>query len=380
MRNSWRMSWARLASGVRAVPDAGATDGDETLKARLRELEQRNQEIMLLGEMNELLQGSQAVGDACAVVARYAPRFFPRGWGAIYLINPTRTLAEARARWGSPPADVPTFEPTDCWAIRTGRPHLVLRAVPRPPCPHGVLPAGESDSFCVPLVAQGEALGVLHLAALRAPDGNGADLPDPLSSTTQSLAIAVAQNVALSLANLQLRETLHQQSVRDPLTGLYNRRYLEETMVREEARAKRLRSTLGVILLDVDHFKQFNDTYGHGAGDRVLQSVGRLLRARVRAEDVVCRYGGEEFVVVMPGASLDVVQGRAETLRREAAHLALDGQSPGQTPITLSAGIAVFPDHGDAWELVIAAADEALYRAKHEGRDRVIVAGAAERP
>ena len=175
--------------------------------------------------------------------------------------------------------------------------------MPRPPCPHGVLPAGESDSFCVPLVAQGEALGVLHLAALRAPDGNGADLPDPLSSTTQSLAIAVAQNVALSLANLQLRETLHQQSVRDPLTGLYNRRYLEETMVREEARAKRTRSTLGVILLDVDHFKQFNDTYGHGAGDKVLQSVGRLLKARVRAEDVVCRYGGEEFIVVMPGAS-----------------------------------------------------------------------------
>lgn len=380
MRNSWRTSWARLASGGRTIADAGATDGDETLKARLRELEQRNREIMLLGEMNELLQSSQAVGDACAVVARYAPRFFPLGWGAIYLINPTRTLAEARAQWGSPPVDTSTFEPADCWAIRTGRPHLVLRTVPRPPCPHGVLPEGESDSFCVPMVAQGEALGVLHLAALRAPDGNGADGSDPLSSTTQSLAIAVAQNVALSLANLQLRETLHQQSVRDPLTGLYNRRYLEETMVREEARAKRLRSTLGVILLDVDHFKQFNDTYGHGAGDRVLQSVGRLLRGRVRAEDVVCRYGGEEFVVVMPGASLDVVQGRAETLRREASHFALDGQNPMQTPITLSAGIAIFPDHGDAWELVIAAADEALYRAKHEGRDRVIVAGARDGP
>jgi diguanylate cyclase (GGDEF)-like protein len=235
---------------------------------------------------------------------------------------------------------------------------------------------GANESFCVPMVAQGEALGVLHLGARRV--AAGPEMPDdpedPLSPTTQWLAIAVAQNVALSLANLRLRETLHRQSVRDPLTGLYNRRYLEETMVREEARAKRTRSTLGVILLDIDHFKQFNDTYGHGAGDQVLQAVGRLLKGRVRAEDVVCRYGGEEFIVVMPGASLETVESRAQTLRREAAHLGLEGLNPAQTPITLSAGIAVFPDHGEGWEAVIAAADAALYQAKHEGRDRIVAA------
>lgn len=376
MNNPLKSSLAWLAYR-RPGQESLAPDGDETLKARLRELEQRTQEIMLLGEMNELLQGSQAVEDACAVIARYAPRFFPHGWGAIYVINPTRTLAEARASWGDPATEVSTFEPSSCWAIRTGRPHLVHHSVPRPPCPHIGLPGDTSDSFCVPMVAQGEALGVLHLGATRAMT-TGEESEDPLSPTTQWLAIAVAQNVALSLANLRLRETLHQQSVRDPLTGLYNRRYLEETMVREEARAKRMRSTLGVILLDVDYFKQFNDTYGHGAGDKVLQAVGRLLKSRVRAEDVVCRYGGEEFMVVMPGASLETVQSRAETLRREAAHLALEGLNPLQTPITLSAGIAVFPDHGDGWETVIAAADAALYRAKHAGRDRVIVAGDVE--
>ena len=376
MHNPLRAPLAWLASR-RILPEAGTPDGDETLKARLRELEQRTQEIMLLGEMNELLQGSQAVEDACAVIARYAPRFFPHGWGAIYLINPTRTLAEARASWGERKGEVSTFEPSSCWAIRTGRPHLVHHSVPRPPCPHVNLPADMSDSFCVPMVAQGEALGVLHLGTHRA-TSPAEESDDPLSPTTQWLAIAVAQNVALSLANLRLRETLHQQSVRDPLTGLYNRRYLEETMVREEARAKRTRSTLGVILLDVDHFKQFNDTYGHGAGDRVLQAVGRLLKARVRVEDVVCRYGGEEFIVVMPGASLETMQNRAESLRREAAFLALEGLNPVQTPITLSAGIAVFPDHGDGWESVIAAADAALYRAKRDGRDRVVVAGDGE--
>ena len=188
--------------------------------------------------------------------------------------------------------------------------------------------------------------------------------------------MTVAEDMALALANLRLRETLRSQAIRDPLTGLFNRRYLEETMERELNRVKRQGISLGVIMMDLDHFKEYNDTFGHSAGDELLSALGILLKSQIRGEDIACRYGGEEFLLILPGASLEVALERAESLRQAVKEMHQHHQ--GLKPTTLSLGVAVYPDHGDTGLQLIQAADAALYRAKQAGRDRVMAAEYAE--
>jgi diguanylate cyclase (GGDEF)-like protein len=220
----------------------------------------------------------------------------------------------------------------------------------------------------VPLIAQGETLGVFHLRPVPPTE---AQTP-PLAAVKDQLAVTVGEDLALALANLRLRETLRSQAIRDPLTGLFNRRYLEETMGRELNRVKRQGIPLGVIMMDLDHFKQYNDTFGHSAGDELLSALGILLKSLIRGEDIACRYGGEEFLLILPGASLEIALERAENVRQAVKEMHLHHQ--GLKPATLSLGVAVFPDHGDTGLQLIQSADTALYRAKHAGRDRVMAA------
>jgi diguanylate cyclase (GGDEF)-like protein len=166
----------------------------------------------------------------------------------------------------------------------------------------------------------------------------------------------------------------HELSMRDPLTGLYNRRYLEETMGRELPRARRMGQSVGVIVLDIDHFKRLNDTYGHDAGDLVLERTGELLRASTRNSDIACRFGGEEFAIVLPGATLAIARNRAEAIRvgLESMRVDFDGQSIG--PLTVSAGVAALPPHSQDWGFTMHQADRALYTAKQAGRNKVVAA------
>src|SRR5476649_946375 len=218
------------------------------------------------------------------------------------------------------------------------------------------------------MMAQGETLGLLYVQA-RPDEGDAA----PISEAKQQLVTAVAEQIALALANLRLRETLRQQSVRDPLTGLYNRRFLEEVLDRELARLERKNLPLSLIMIDVDHFKNFNDTFGHEAGDAVLRDLGGILQRHVRGGDIACRYGGEEFTIVLPEASIEIGRQRAEMLREAVRELRLvhDGKSLGA--VTLSLGVACFPEHGRRREHMLQVADAALYEAKNGGRNRVVV-------
>jgi diguanylate cyclase (GGDEF)-like protein len=218
------------------------------------------------------------------------------------------------------------------------------------------------------MMAQGETMGLLFLQANPVAGGTA-----ELSVAKQQLAAAVAEQIALALSNLILRETLRQQSVRDPLTKLYNRRFLEETIDLELARLERKKLPLSVIMIDVDHFKNFNDTFGHDAGDAVLRDLSGILQRTIRGSDVACRYGGEEFTVVLPEASVEIGRQRAETMRESMRELQLvyDGKPLG--PVTLSLGVACFPEHGRKREQLLQAADAALYEAKHAGRNRVVV-------
>jgi diguanylate cyclase (GGDEF)-like protein len=184
----------------------------------------------------------------------------------------------------------------------------------------------------------------------------------------------MADFVALALVNVQLRGNLKKQATRDSLTGLFNRLYMEETMNREISRADRYRTPLGIIMLDLDHFKRFNSTFGHKAGDLVLQEMGKYLQNNIRKEDIACRYGGEEFTLILPGASLEVTKKRAERLQQEVQNLHVNYNGKILNNITLSQGVAIYPDHGQTGEAVLQAADHALYRAKRAGRKQVKLA------
>jgi diguanylate cyclase (GGDEF)-like protein len=256
------------------------------------------------------------------------------------------------------------FEPNACWALRTGHPHLVVAGDNTARCAHA---AGVEHTFlCIPILAQGEALGTLHFQAT--------DDAPTLADSELSFKTTFAGQVGLSVANIRLREALRSQSIKDPLTGLYNRRYLTEMLERETRRCVRSEQPLGILMLDLDHFKKFNDTYGHDAGDTVLREAASFLSKSIRAEDIVCRFGGEEFVVILPTADLDASYARAERIRSKLRDLIVlhKGQSLGM--ITVSVGVASLPLHGTSPDALFAAADAALYRAKREGRDRVVKA------
>ena len=228
-------------------------------------------------------------------------------------------------------------------------------------------------------MAYGEVIGNLHIDFTR----SFADLNEEQRGERQSniheLAAMASDQIALALANLKLRATLHYQSTRDPLTQLFNRRYLTESLERELCRAERSNLPVGVLIADIDHFKRYNDTYGHDAGDAVLREFGSLLRTLFRASDIPCRHGGEEFAIVLPDAPPDVVIARAQELCRRASAIEVEHLGNRVGRITISIGIAHYPISGTKFEDLLAAADRALYRAKSEGRNRVVEIDGDER-
>jgi diguanylate cyclase (GGDEF)-like protein len=223
----------------------------------------------------------------------------------------------------------------------------------------------------MPLIAQGETLGIICFVA---EVNEGLDAPEAISKPNTQLAIAMTEQAATSLANIKLREKLQVQATRDPLTGLFNRRYLDEFLEREVSNAARKNRSLGVIMLDIDQFKEFNDRFGHDAGDAVLKELGDYLMKFIRRGDLACRYGGEEFVLILPDAVLEDTRRRAEELRASVRMLSIRLGAMELRKITLSLGVAAYPEQGTSAFDLLRSADAALLRAKEEGRDRVLVA------
>jgi diguanylate cyclase (GGDEF)-like protein len=263
----------------------------------------------------------------------------------------------------------------DCWALRRGQMHALEQAGKGPVCAH-FTSAPDGASLCQPLVIHGDTFGLFHLRSDAEIDRNA-----------QLLAARFGDVLKIGLADLKLRDRLRIQAIRDPLTGLFNRQYLEETLPRECQLAHRRKTVLSVAMLDIDHFKQINDKYGHEAGDEILNAIGALLRAAVRSSDIACRYGGEEFVLVLLDTNLSAAVPRLEEI---CAHIkGMQRVYRGRTlpSITVSAGVSEFPRHGQSPADIIRAADKAMYAAKTAGRDRVVAhacpkahrAGAARR-
>jgi diguanylate cyclase (GGDEF)-like protein/PAS domain S-box-containing protein len=347
------------------------TDANETLRQRADLLERRADELSLLTELGELLEACETVEEAYAAIERVASDMFATDAGALYVLAPSGTAAEAVAGWGSPRPQESVIAPADCLALRRGRTATLRDDDGGVRCLH-VPEQLEVGALCVPLVAHAEAIGVLHLQVRAVPDASA----DELLGDRQLLLETLARHVSLAVANIRLRASLREQSSRDALTGLFNRRYLEETLDRELRRAMRERRSMGLLMADLDHFKALNDAFGHAAGDETLRRVGAYLAGAVRSEDIACRFGGEEFVIVLPGATIEDCRRRAEAIRAGVSTAAHAGSSAIYPGVTMSVGVAAYPDHGESSGELILAADTAMYRAKSLGRDRVVVAGA----
>ena len=332
--------------------DCARKELDQQNERMMEDLEKRSERATMLAKMGELLQSCVSLDEVVAAALGFAPRIFPTARGAMALLNTSRSLAEVCGSWTGCLLAAMEFEPMTCWALRTGHPHLVVAGDSTAPCAHA---AGVKHTYlCIPILAQGETLGILHLQAT--------DEEPQLNASELSFKTTFAAQVGLSITNIRLREALRTQSVRDALTGLYNRRYLEEVMEREVRRASRAAQSLGVLIIDLDYFKKFNDTYGHDAGDAVLREIAVSLIKGVRAEDFVCRFGGEEFVVILPTADLAAARARAERLRAKTRDLTILHQGRSMGMITISVGVAAFPEHGESPKELLAAADAAHTR------------------
>jgi diguanylate cyclase (GGDEF)-like protein len=376
----WRVkaSMLRIAQGdLDVVADARRCPAEigEMMQAvgvfhgNLVERRQHAREARLLSELNEWLQSCNSLDELYQMISEFLARLLPHCAGSLYIYANSRDVLESAKAWNGG-TTIPAMHPEDCWALRRGRVYTFGDNEIDFPCAH--VGADHTDDYCcIPILAHGETVGLLHLEF---GNNEAADDKTPSGekiSEQRRLGLVCAEQISLAIANVKLRDELRDQSIRDVLTGLFNRRYMLETGRREFSRAARMNQTVSLLSIDVDHFKKYNDNHGHDAGDTVLRAIGNCLATVFRNEDVPCRFGGEEFVVILPGAPHEVAMRRAEQLRAKVEALVVRYLEENLPRITISIGVAAFPEAGDNPETVLKAADAALYRAKENGRNRV---------
>jgi diguanylate cyclase (GGDEF)-like protein len=290
----------------------------------------------------------------------------PGSNGSICIINSSRNMVETMASWSAnqgSPLVAEIFPPDTCCGLRSGHLRWYSPAASQIHCNHFIDKVPQRY-LCLPLAAHGQTIGVIFIES---PD-------EAIQKMVESRIAGVQQLVqltAMALASLQMRQKLEHQSARDGLTGLFNRHFLEIALDREIARAVRRKSTLAVLMIDVDHFKRLNDQFGHAAGDAVLKEIARVFLDKTRTEDLACRYGGEEFTIILPDITPENAWQRAEVIRQAVADLRTHIDNTLYNNVTISVGVAIFPNDGSSSELLLRHADAALYRAKHGGRNRV---------
>lgn len=309
--------------------------------------------------------------EACAITMDWFKQNFPQVSGNISLFSETQEYLETVVSWPAENSQCESFRSSDCWALRRGRPHHFSAdsGSGLAQCHH--YEADGSDwHLCLPMMAAGAVIGLVHFHGAGLPPGHSGDDHADADGPPCNLEV-IAADLAMAISSLNLRKTLQEQAIRDPLTQLFNRRYLEYTLQRELYQAERAQVPLTLAILDVDHFKAFNDQFGHDAGDAVLINVGAVLLKHMRGGDIACRFGGEEFALVYPGMPPDVAMNRLEVIRQQVGALSLSHRNMALDQVTISSGIAVYPDHGQDIETLINSADQALYQSKEQGRDRV---------
>ena len=334
---------------------------NEKLVLLNKDLEVKKGDSENLREMMDLLQVCKNIPETFRVFEQYCERFFPGSSSAFFMVNEKNHLMELVSSCGENLTSEPIFHMDDCWCLRRSQLHFAQSDKAGMVCAH----MQSKLSVCyvdIPMMVSGEVLGVLHI------EWND---QIEIGSRIQELGQAVAENISMSISNIRLRQRLLEQSIHDPMTGAFNRRYLEETLSLELPRAIRKQRPLSLIMMDIDHFKNFNDTFGHTAGDFILTKLVETLYLHIRAEDVVCRMGGEEFLVLLPETTLEVARLKADLIRSKFAALKLVMNDLPLGQVTISLGVATYPDHGNTSQEILLKADQALYKAKEKGRNQV---------
>jgi len=332
-------------------------------------------EVILLGRMANLALSCLTREEAVAVAARFLPQLFPGETGALYIRHSTQDLYDPAVSWGE---EQPwkAFTGQECWALRRRRIYRVGGEREQPPCPHAVHDPGRYTSFCIPMTAREDFLGLFHLLI---PVGDE-DRPGSRRDTGEDfpakrrLAALAADILTLLLVNLRLRKQMDDLSARDAQTGCFTRRHWEEALGRELKAVQRTGRPFAVILMDIDHFKQFTEAYGHGASALVLRDLGSFLREHLREVDIPSRYGADEFALFLPDTTLETARRRAENLYGMIKDLSLRDGFAHMRRVTLSMGVAAYPDQGETFCDLMEAAKKAQKKAKETGRDRVCAA------
>lgn len=339
---------------------------NEELSSLVLELQKHDLEMRLINRMNDMLQACKTKEEAYQVIALSVGELFTSQSGGLAILHASGKYLETFARWGDEPLLESIFSLEDCWAMRRGQQHEVTDPQVSIICHHFIRPP-KTGYLCLPLVVQGETLGLFYL-------DTPAGMNHEHAISWRQLVVTVGEGIKLSLSNLKLREIMRDQATHDPLTGLFNRRYLDDTLPRELNHARRQKGLICIAMLDIDHFKHFNDTFGHEAGDLILRELGRVLHENVRRSDIVCRFGGEEFVLVLLDSPLEASRQHLERIRSRVKELQVRYGDQLLGTISLSIGLVEVNEHDMAADDLLRTADEAMYTAKRAGRDRIVTA------
>lgn len=353
-------------TGFRKHEEAAKSSQQHALDNELiaQKTTRQNEQLSLSAEMLQTVVSVDALDELNEVLSIFLKKLFPSTSGAIYLYRNSRDMLERTACWGAANDTNELIKPTDCWALRLGKPHQGTPGADLQ-CAHRRKDLSENATqLCFPMLSQGDVNGLMVITAPGA----------ALAPFERSFIITVAEQLGLAINNVRLRNTLRKQSTIDPLTGLYNRRYFDESLRREMIRAQRKQTSVSVVMIDLDHFKQINDTYGHDGGDLVLREVAQQILGRIRGSDVACRYGGEEIVLLLPDCTAQDAAVCAENIRGSLAQIKLHNLGQTIAQVSASFGVAAWPEHANDEKELLKAADRSLYIAKKGGRNRVSVA------
>jgi diguanylate cyclase (GGDEF)-like protein len=329
--------------------------------SRLVAINQTQEQIEELFAMTDTLQAADSNADAAQVLRATSRKLLPGCGVALYVFNNSRDRLDLVGSWDMPEAYEPaeSLVPANCWALKRGKDHVNNPHEQSLCCSHYI---GDVASIEVPMMARGQVFGLLVLGDRGGKCHN--------VERAQRIARALADSTSLALSNISLREQLRTQSLRDPMTGLYNRRYMEDTLDRFISLAHRQNQPTSVLMIDLDNFKVLNDEHGHAKGDAVLKDVAAQVVGALRPSDVVCRYGGEELLVILPDCGVDDAMMRAEQVR---ARIELLSDQHGCN-VAASIGVASLPESAKSASDLLSASDQALYDAKAAGKNQVLAA------
>ncbi len=333
----------------------------------------RKQEARGLSQLDEWLQSCKSLDELLLIVGKFLSRLFESSAGELYIYSNSRDVLDGACSWGieTPKAHI---QPDECWGLRRGRLYQYEKGEVNFSCNHvsdSITDDFDGRYLCIPIIAHGDTVGLLHIRF--AAEDHGGDAP-PIPAERVEFAIRCSERISLAIANVKLRDELRDQSTKDPLTGLYNRRYFLELCRRELSQSERHGQSIGLISLDADYFKKFNDTHGHDAGDLVLRSISDVMMEMFSGPETVARFGGEEFSILLPDTTPENALERAEALRQKIESNVLRYDDRALPKVTISAGVASFPANGTSPQELLREADRALYQAKDGGRNRVVLA------